>query len=63
MDDHVDGDSDNDPERLKKQHLENVTNFFEVVLKAKDVVDRTFFVSGREACEVQKNGKQPSEGI
>ena len=62
MDDHVDSDSDSDPERLKEQHLENVKNFFEVVLKAKAVVDRTFFVSGREAYEVQKNGEQPSEG-
>ena len=51
-----DSDDDNDdPERLKEQHLERARTFFEQGLKAKAVVDRIFFVSGREACEAQKD--------
>ena len=65
-----DSDSDDDdtkeyPERVKEQHLERVRRFVEEGLKAKAVVDRTFFVSGKEAYQVQKDkekGKQSTEG-
>ena len=56
-------DAKQSPERVKEQHLERVRRFFEQGLKAKAVVDRTFFVSGREACKVQKEkGKQSTAG-
>ena len=66
--DRVEDDSDDDyddPERLKEQHLERARTFFEQSLKAKAVVDRIFFVSGREACKAQKDkekGKQSTAG-
>ena len=68
--DHDDDDDDDDgvessPEKVKEQHLEKVRTFFEQGLKAKAVVDRTFFVSGREAYKVQKDekkGKQSTTG-
>ena len=64
-DDDDDDDTKENPERVKEQHLERVHRFVEQGLKAKSVVDRTFFVSGREACKVQKDkekGKQSSTG-
>ena len=64
-DDDDDDDTKENPERVKEQHLERVRRFVEQGLKAKSVVDRTFFVSGREACKVLKDkekGKQSSTG-
>ena len=69
-DEESDSDDDDDdtkesPESVKEQHLERVRRFVEQGLKAKSVVDRTFFVSGREACKVQKDekkGKQSTTG-
>ena len=61
-DEESDSDDDDDtkenPEKVKEQHLEKVRRFFEQGLKAKAVVDRTFFVSGKEACKAQKNEKK-----
>ena len=60
-----DDDDDGNPEKLKEQHLERVRTFLEKGLNAKAVVDRTFFVSGKEACCVQtvkEEGKQSTAG-
>ena len=66
--DNDDGDdavNEQDPEALKKQHCQKVHEFLEQGLEAKAVLDRTFFVSGKEACKAQENekkGKQLSAG-
>ena len=60
-----DDDSKENPERVKEQHLEGVRRFVEQGLKAKAVVDRTFFLSGKETCKAQKDeekGKQSTAG-
>ena len=64
-----DDDSDDairqDPKEVKKQHLERVQEFLVQGLQSNGVLDRTFFVSGKEACKAQENetkGKQPSAG-
>ena len=64
-DDDDDGDTKENAEKVKEQHLEKVRKFVEQGLKAKAVVDRTFFVSGKEACKAQKDeekGKQSTAG-
>ena len=50
---------------VKKQHLQKVREFLVQGLQANAVLDRTFFVSGKEACKVQENEKKgkPSSGI
>lgn len=61
-----DHDFEQESERVKAQHLEKVRHFIEQGLKAKAVVDRTFFVSGKEACKAQENekkGKQASASM
>ena len=71
-----DEDSDNDedsdgavhrqnPKVLHDKYLQKVHEFLVQGLQSKAVMDRTFFVSGKEACKVQeneKNGKQASSG-
>ncbi len=60
-----DDDDDGNPEELKEQHLEKVRTFLEKGLNAKAVVDRTFFVSGKEAFHVRtdkEEGKQSTAG-
>ena len=64
-DDSDDDDTKENPERVKEQHLERVRRFVEQGLKAKAVVDRTFFVSGKEALKVQRDkekGEQSTTG-
>ena len=57
-DDSDDGVNEQDPEALKKQHCQKVHEFLEQGLEAKAVLDRTFFVSGKEACKAQENEKK-----
>ena len=64
--DEVVDDDECDSEELKEEHCQTVREFLEQGLQANAVLDRTFFVSGREVCKAQeneKNGKQPSAGI
>ena len=64
--DQVVDDDKCDSEALKEQHCQAVREFLEQGLQANAVLDRTFFVSGKEACkalENEKNGEQPSAGI
>ena len=60
-DDDDDDDTKENPERVKEQHLQRVRRFVEQGLKAKAVVDRTFFVSGKEACKVQKDKEKDKQ--
>ena len=60
-----DSDDDEDTSRrdatvetVKKQHLQKVQEFLVQGLQANAVLDRTFFVSGKEACKVQENEKK-----
>ena len=57
--------NDEDCDDVKSQHLQNVREFLVQGLQSKAVMDRTFFVSGQEACRVQENekkGKQAPAG-
>ena len=45
-------------ETVKRQHLHKVQEFLVQGLQANAVLDRTFFVSGKEACKVQENEKK-----
>ena len=50
---------------LQEQHLRRVHEFFVQGLQSNGVLDRTFFVSGKEVCKAQQNekkGKQPFAG-
>ena len=71
VDEDEDSDSDDDdsdgavnrqdPKALQEEHLQNVREFLVQGLQSKAIMDRTFFVSGKEACKVQeyeKKGKQ-----
>ena len=53
-----------DSESVKEQHLQKVHKFLVQGLKADAVLDRTFFVSGKEVCKAQENEKKgkPSAG-
>ena len=74
VDEDEESDSDDDcddaikrqePKALREQHLQRVDEFFVQSLQSNGVLDRTFFVSGKEVCKAQENekkGKQPSAG-
>ena len=74
VDEDEESDSDDDcddaikrqePKALREQHLQRVDEFFVQGLQSNGVLDRTFFVSGKEVCKAQENekkGKQPSAG-
>ena len=74
VDEDDDSDSDDDcddaikrqeSKALQEQHLRGVHEFFVQGLQSNGVLDRTFFVSGKEVCKAQENekkGKQPSAG-
>lgn len=61
-----DEEEDGETEDIRSRHLQDVGKFLVQGLQANAILDRTFFVSGREACkarENEKNGEPSSAGI